>query len=51
MIKNILVPQDGSPYSKAALDYSMWLAQKFGEIATEYDELAKLHAEEARSTR
>lgn len=30
MIKNILVPQDGSPYSKAALDYSMWLAGKFG---------------------
>ena len=29
MIKNILVPQDGSPYSKAALDYSMWLAGKF----------------------
>lgn len=30
MIKNILVPQDGSPYGKAALDYSMWLAKKFG---------------------
>ncbi|MCC6501815.1 MAG: universal stress protein [Deltaproteobacteria bacterium] len=30
MIKNILVPQDGSPYSKAALDYSIWLAKKFG---------------------
>ena len=25
------------------------IAQKFGEIAAEYDELAKLHAEEARS--
>lgn len=30
MIKNILVPQDGSPYGKSALDYSMWLAKKFG---------------------
>lgn len=30
MIKNILVPQDGSTYSKAALDYSVWLAKKFG---------------------
>lgn len=29
MIKNILVPQDGSPHGKAALDYSMWLAKKF----------------------
>lgn len=30
MIKNILVAQDGSAYGKAALDYSMWLAKKFG---------------------
>lgn len=30
MIKNILVPQDGSAYGKAALDYSVWLARKFG---------------------
>lgn len=30
MIKNILVPQDGSAYAKAALDYAMWLAKKFG---------------------
>lgn len=30
MIKNILAPQDGSTYSKAALDYSVWLAKKFG---------------------
>jgi len=34
MIKNILVPQDGSPYGKAALDYSMWLAKKFGASLT-----------------
>jgi nucleotide-binding universal stress UspA family protein len=30
MIKNILVAEDGSPYGKAALDYSIWLAKKFG---------------------
>lgn len=30
MIKNILVPQDGSPYGKSALDYALWLAKRFG---------------------
>jgi len=34
MIKNILVPQDGSAYAKAALDYSLWLARKFGASLT-----------------
>lgn len=29
MIKNILVPLDGSEHSKAALDYAIWMAQKF----------------------
>jgi nucleotide-binding universal stress UspA family protein len=29
MIKNILVPLDGSDHSKAALDYAIWLAQGF----------------------
>ncbi|HEV8343296.1 MAG TPA: universal stress protein [Candidatus Binatia bacterium] len=29
MIKNILVPLDGSEHSKAALDYSLWMAEKF----------------------
>lgn len=29
MIKNILVPLDGSEHSKAALEYGLWLAQKF----------------------
>lgn len=29
MIKNILVPLDGSDHSKAALEYGLWLAQKF----------------------
>ncbi|HEU4340976.1 MAG TPA: universal stress protein [Candidatus Binatia bacterium] len=30
MIKNILVPLDGSEHSRAALDYGMWMAEKFG---------------------
>lgn len=30
MIKKILVPQDGSEYGKSALDWSLWLARKFG---------------------
>ena len=30
MIKTILVPQDGSTYGKAALDYSKWLSGRFG---------------------
>lgn len=29
MIKNILVPQDGSAHSRAALDYALWLAGRF----------------------
>jgi nucleotide-binding universal stress UspA family protein len=29
MIKNILVPLDGSDHSKAALDYGIWLCEKF----------------------
>ena len=29
MIKNILVPLDGSDHSKAALEYGLWLAQTF----------------------
>jgi nucleotide-binding universal stress UspA family protein len=29
MIKNILVPLDGSEHSRAALEYAQWLAQKF----------------------
>jgi len=29
MIKNILVPLDGSEHSKAALDYAIWIAEKF----------------------
>jgi nucleotide-binding universal stress UspA family protein len=29
MIKNILIPLDGSDHSKAALDYGIWLAEKF----------------------
>src|SRR6266545_881985 len=29
MIKNILVPLDGSEHSKAALDYAIWLTEKF----------------------
>ncbi len=29
MIKNILVPLDGSEHSKAALEYSLWMAEKF----------------------
>src|SRR6266404_2584728 len=29
MIKNILIPLDGSEHSKAALDYGMWMAEKF----------------------
>lgn len=30
MIKNILIPLDGSEHSKAALDYAMWMTEKFG---------------------
>ena len=30
MIKKILVAQDGSEYSKAAFDYGLWLAKRFG---------------------
>lgn len=30
MIKNILVPLDGSEHSKAALEYGLWMAEKFG---------------------
>ena len=30
MIKNILVPLDGSDHSKAALDYGIWMTEKFG---------------------
>ncbi|MGH7823662.1 MAG: universal stress protein [Candidatus Binatia bacterium] len=29
MIKNILVPLDGSDHSKAALDYGIWLCERF----------------------
>src|ERR671927_1773762 len=29
MIKNILIPLDGSEHSTAALQYAMWLAEKF----------------------
>ena len=29
MIKNILVPLDGSEHSKAAFDYALWMTQKF----------------------
>ncbi|MBI3399524.1 MAG: universal stress protein [Deltaproteobacteria bacterium] len=29
MFKNILIPQDGSEHSKAALAYGIWLARKF----------------------
>ena len=29
MIKNILVPLDGSEHSRAALDYAIWIAKKF----------------------
>jgi nucleotide-binding universal stress UspA family protein len=29
MIKNILVPLDGSDHSKAALEYAIWMAEKF----------------------
>jgi nucleotide-binding universal stress UspA family protein len=29
MIKNILVPLDGSEHSRAALDYAIWMAEKF----------------------
>lgn len=29
MIKNILVPLDGSEHSKAALDYALWITEKF----------------------
>jgi nucleotide-binding universal stress UspA family protein len=30
MIKNILIPLDGSEHSKAALEYGLWMAEKFG---------------------
>ncbi|HXG51474.1 MAG TPA: universal stress protein [candidate division Zixibacteria bacterium] len=29
MIKNILIPLDGSEHSKAALEYALWMAEKF----------------------
>jgi nucleotide-binding universal stress UspA family protein len=29
MIKNVLVPLDGSDHSKAALEYAVWITQKF----------------------
>lgn len=29
MIKNILIPLDGSAHSKSAMDYGLWLAEKF----------------------
>jgi nucleotide-binding universal stress UspA family protein len=29
MIKNVLVPLDGSEHSKAALEYAIWITQKF----------------------
>src|SRR5262247_3532933 len=29
MIKNILVPLDGSEHSRAALDYAVWITKKF----------------------
>jgi nucleotide-binding universal stress UspA family protein len=29
MIKNVLAPLDGSEHSKAALDYALWITQKF----------------------
>lgn len=29
MIKNILVPLDGSDHSRAALEYALWMAEKF----------------------
>src|SRR5919198_5020372 len=30
MIKNILIPLDGSEHSKAALEYGIWMTEKFG---------------------
>jgi nucleotide-binding universal stress UspA family protein len=30
MIKNVLIPLDGSEHSAAALDYGIWMAEKFG---------------------
>jgi nucleotide-binding universal stress UspA family protein len=30
MIKNILVPLDGSDHAKSALEYGLWMAEKFG---------------------
>ena len=30
MIKNILIPLDGSEHSKAAFEYGIWMAEKFG---------------------
>ncbi|WP_457566777.1 universal stress protein, partial [Caldithrix abyssi] len=32
MIKSILLPIDGSPYTEAVLDYGDFLAEKFGAI-------------------
>ena len=32
MIKNILIPLDGSQHSRAALDYSTWMAEKFDGV-------------------
>ncbi|MBI1998349.1 MAG: universal stress protein, partial [Deltaproteobacteria bacterium] len=29
MIKNILIPLDGSEHSGAALEYAMWMTEKF----------------------
>jgi nucleotide-binding universal stress UspA family protein len=29
MIKNILVPIDGSDHAKAAFEYGLWLAEQF----------------------
>src|SRR6201984_3488870 len=29
MIKNILIPLDGSEHARAALDYAIWMAEKF----------------------
>src|SRR5688572_9345102 len=29
MIKNVLVPVDGSEHSQAAVDYALWITQKF----------------------
>lgn len=34
MIKNILVPQDGSAHSRAALEYALWLSSRFEACLT-----------------